>query len=181
MRSKKRTVVVAHTPACESEALLAIDPGLGGTGWALFAKGRSVPYQTGVIHCRKATWAWWARANAIAMDLGNTVGIGWHDHAMVVSEFPMQMQSAAGIATQKDSGIYKLAFLVGLIRAEFKYAAFRPVTPQEWKGQLPKDVVIHRIRRSLGLKATQHLGIKTHAWDAVGIGLWARGNKEFWR
>jgi hypothetical protein len=49
------------------------------------------------------------------------------------------------------------------------------VKPSEWKGQLPKSVVERRLRVTLGNSVCRDLGIESHAWDAIGIGLWARG------
>lgn len=53
------------------------------------------------------------------------------------------------------------------------------VTPQAWKGQVPKTIHHTRIRAALGDAEVAHLprakGELVHVLDAVGIGLWALG------
>jgi len=167
---------------CRRASLLAIDPGLGGTGWAVFNADSPHPARVGVIPARYRDESWWTRANMLADDVREAVWAFPGDiPSAIVCEMPQQMSSAAGIAAQKDANIYKLAFMVGIFSrwAYREGQRFTPVHPQQWKGQLPKGVVTNRIQRELGLKQCRVLGIKTHAWDAVGIGLWARGCKEF--
>lgn len=74
----------------------------------------------------------------------------------------------------KTGSLQKLVFLVGVI------AGYLPedwriilVTPSGWKGQLPKDVVIRRMTARYGTAVVKTLNVKTHAWDALGIGEWA--------
>jgi hypothetical protein len=69
-------------------------------------------------------------------------------------------------------------FLVGVMCCDFMSCQakdFRLVKPSQWKGQLPKTIVIDRLRRKLGRKQCDDLGIEKDAWDAVGIGMWAQG------
>jgi len=70
--------------------------------------------------------------------------------------------------------LQKLTFLVGVLAGYFQSAvSFTPVTPNEWKGQLPKSVVIRRLQKRFGPGATQDW--EKDGWDAVGIGLWKLG------
>jgi hypothetical protein len=82
--------------------------------------------------------------------------------------------SVKGIAASKGDTL-KLAFLVGCysIALRKRDIDVHLVIPQRWKGQLPKDVVISRVRRELGDELCQQMNIRSHAWDAVGLGLWA--------
>lgn len=85
------------------------------------------------------------------------------------------MTNAKGIAAQAGS-VYKLAFLVGYIAHAFDFECEVIVTtPMEWKGQLPKDVIQRRVISRLGAAKCIGLNIRSHAWDAVGLGLWALG------
>lgn len=159
--------------------IYSIDPGLSGTGWAEW-KSKRRPSRVGVIgrthtpesglladQCHEVTWelhhlTWGHRTQATHVFL----------------EMPQMMTNVKGIAAQAGA-VYKLAFLVGYIAREFQDCTVHTVTVGEWKGQLPKDVVQRRIERTLGAGVCQELGIKTHAWDAVGIGLWAV--EHYWR
>ncbi len=46
-----------------------------------------------------------------------------------------------------------------------------------WKGQLSKELVIDRIADVMGPVWMKVSGsqFRTHEWDALGIGLWAKG------
>lgn len=182
MRSAQTKKKFRDPPACPTKAFLAIDPGLSGTGWAYFNTEEDKPKAIGVIPSRDRGDSWWDRANQMAEYVYEETR--QFAPRMVVCEMPQQMTSAAGLAAQGDANIYKLAFLVGTLAHASRgwwHCRFIPVFPPMWKGQLPKSVVEKRIQRAVGPKRCARLGIRTHAWDAVGIGLWARGNKEFYR
>jgi hypothetical protein len=85
------------------------------------------------------------------------------------------MGSAGGYAAASKESTHKLAFLVGSVArlAHTIGADFEPITPREWKGQLPKTVVISRIIKYLGENYKD--AYKADTWDAVGIGLWKMG------
>ena len=159
---------------------LAIDPGLSGTGLALFVNREPVRVEVLYTNRQLAGLDWWIRAGALA----EAVGMWTTQYAnptrypvSVVCEFPMKMESRAGLAAQKY-GTHRLAFLVGALQMRLAQAhvqSFEPVLPISWKGQLPKSIVRDRIRGVLGKKETEILGVRSHAWDAVGIGLWKLG------
>lgn len=92
----------------------------------------------------------------------------------LVCEFP-EFQSGAGREMGWRKGdLQKLTFLIGSIYwATRPQVVFFPVSPSKWKGQLPKSVVEHRVIESLGKETCARLKLRTHAWDAAGIGLWA--------
>lgn len=154
----------------------AIDPGLGGTGWAEWADGRRRPTRCGVIPGVRDQGHLASRCNVIAVNLKKIVkkGGGLDASVHVYIEMPQYMASAAGLAAQKSS-VYKLTFLVGYLACILWPCEIFEVNPQAWKGQLPKDVVAQRVRQYIGNDACVDLDIKTHAWDAVGLGLWANG------
>ena len=90
-------------------------------------------------------------------------------------EYPSFFDTAAGTMVAKKGDLLKLTCLVGVMCGwmESKSVKTSLVPVNQWKGQLPKQIVTERIIRYLGEK--QCLGIKSHAWDAVGIGLHALG------
>jgi hypothetical protein len=143
--------------------LLSIDPGLGGTGWALWTHAKA-PDAVGV-RCEEL-------ANKLIFTVDEHAVM--RDSTFVYLEMPQHMGGRKGIAAQAGS-VYVLTFLVGYLAARLRPCQVIVVNPGEWKGQLPKDVVQRRIERIIGKRKCEDLGIKTHAWDAVGIGLHALG------
>lgn len=95
---------------------------------------------------------------------------------IVVCEYPQFFQSFAGMTSAAHGDLVKLAIMYGRINqiAVYHSATFKGVEVNTWKGQMSKDAVIHRIKKRLGADAC--LRFKTHIWDAVGIGLWAKGH-----
>lgn len=100
-------------------------------------------------------------------------------------ELPVFYDDAGGHMAAKKGDLGKLMRSVGRIeelcrRQSVRY--FEHPVPR-WKGQLPKTVVNRRICRILEKvcrprdpkACLEELGCKTHAWDAVGIGLFAKG------
>lgn len=96
----------------------------------------------------------------------------------VFIEWPSFFGSAIGHAAAARGDLVKLTFGAGFVCGEL-HSIFgcktEPILVNDWKGQLPKDEVTRRIRSIIGVKKCRNLGIKTHAWDAVGIGLYAKG------
>lgn len=91
----------------------------------------------------------------------------------VICEMPMCfLDSQRGIASAGSSAIVKLAFVVGVFGAcvSAHSILFRLVKVQDWKGQLPKEVINMRIRNLLGESGCAPF--RADIWDAVGIGLW---------
>lgn len=96
----------------------------------------------------------------------------------VYVEWPTFFDSGVGHAVARRGDLGKLTFGAGYIcgaLGECFGCQTVPVTVNEWKGQLPKAVVTERIKHLLGKNKCQRLGITSHAWDAVGIGLYAKG------
>jgi hypothetical protein len=161
-------------------SLLALDPGLNGTGYAMW-KSRSraehharrwAPDQVGVINVRGPEVDWWERALMIAELVAL---MRYSERTRVVCEFTEYHQAAHRVMSWKTGDLQKLTFLSGVIFAMTRPNSFFPIVTSGWKGQLSKRLVEERIRKKLGRETCERLGIKTHAWDAVGIGLWALG------
>lgn len=156
--------------------LYAIDPGLGGTGiarWIMWPEHKR-PRLKSVAIIRDR-----ARDDTLTnrcADLTNRLPDSPEQSDFVVIEMPQHMTNTKGIAAQAGA-VYKLTFLVGFLAARFDMsgATVHVVNPSEWKGQLPKDIVQQRVERILGKSTCRELNIRSHAWDAVGIGLWALG------
>lgn len=160
------------------QCLISLDPGLGGTGWALW-QGGDVPHAVGIVRDTAKDESLAVRCWELSKKLHTSIrasvnGDPFLSSTAVVIEMPQHMTNARGIAAQAGA-IYKLTFLVGYLSAMMYPCPVTVVTPGEWKGQLPKDVVQRRIQAILGDATCLRLNIKSHAWDAVGIALWALG------
>lgn len=150
-------------------ALLAIDPGLAGTGWALWIEPavEDAPNKVGVIPPFGPRLDLAERCEHIVMALPYMA----HD-SIVVCEFPEFQGDTGRMMGWRKGDLQKLTFLVGYIAGRLEQHRFVGVRPSIWKGQLPKSVVEDRITERLGKAWVTASGVKTHAWDAVGIGLW---------
>jgi hypothetical protein len=153
--------------------MMSIDPGVSGTGWVVWDVA-GTPLRCGVVTPRRAP-------HALLIDRCMEVIAALRAAAepgtlrVVVCEYPEYQESTVRAMTWTTGDMQKMTFLVGVIAhwAVSKGAMFVPVTPTIWKGQLPKTVVQQRIVRQLGEDVCARLGLKTHAWDAAGIGIWA--------
>lgn len=92
-------------------------------------------------------------------------------------EWPSFQESNRGRAAARKGDLMKLALAasIGLNVAWACNGHGYAVPIQEWKGQLPKDVVAKRIHKRLGKSVCDQLEIKSHAEDAVGLGLYLKG------
>lgn len=164
--------MIKRRPTCR---FYSIDPGLAGTGWAEWDGGRA-PVRVGVIRANRSKAELAVRCEDIARQMVQIIHEGRYPPAKtdthVTLEMPQHMVNIKGIAAQAGS-VYKLTFLVGYLAKAVYPCIVHVVTPGEWKGQLPKDVVQRRIIKHLGMRTCVKLNIRSHAWDAVGIGLWA--------
>jgi hypothetical protein len=159
--------------------LLAIDPGLQGTGLAFWESTQDTePTWTDVISFRgKEDWIFRAEmlAREIKSRLQNETTTGkMLGRLTMVCELMEMHQSARAQMMWKSGDFQRTLVYIGMIVAHTsKYVDEVVLTkPSEWKGQLPKPVVERRLRRLIGEAACDQLQIKSHAWDAVGIGLW---------
>jgi Holliday junction resolvasome RuvABC endonuclease subunit len=99
----------------------------------------------------------------------------WSVHIEKVGYF----DSHLGQTAAKSKSLEKLVASYGAILQTIHWLGVKSEDiyehePNEWKGQLPKKIVEDRIKKLLpGIEKMD--GLKTHAWDAVGVGLYAKG------
>lgn len=166
---------------CLVAALLAVDPGLQGTGLAFWSSTRTpAPEWTEVVSDRKGDWL--DRSDRIARHVAErlrtetTTGRMLGDVRLVCELMEMHGGARAQMMWKSGDLQRTLIFTGMLIARTSRYVdKVTLVGPGTWKGQLPKSVVEHRLKRYLGGPIWRTLGIRSHAWDAVGIGLWALG------
>ena len=93
----------------------------------------------------------------------------------VYCEMPSFFVTNRGMVAAESGSLIKLTYFVGLLAGMFqeKNVLFEVVQIQQWKGQLPKEVVKKRILKVLGSSACSEF--RLDVWDAVGMGLWKKG------
>ena len=157
--------------------IVSIDPGIEG-GWACWEakwwSRQTIPIETGLVKPRVKSKDWMTR-------LDSSIDQWWglvNDHPEwrhMLIEWPKFMESGGGQTVARTDALVKLAVCAGRIVEVFKASAIEvtPVPVADWKGQLPKEVINKRIVKRLGPEPCEDF--QTHAWDAVGIGLWGKG------
>ncbi len=171
--------------AKQQQLLVAIDTGTVALGVALFddSPGQrerlGPPLWAEVFTARKAD-DWmprlaWLHGQVEAL-VDRFVDLGWNPRRYAL-EWPEFRASAVGIAAAATSSLGQLAAACGWhsCAAVERYAEPVLVPVSKWKGSLPKKVVTARITGAIGLTDQDGTIIQSHAIDAVGVGLFAKG------
>lgn len=150
---------------------LMIDPGLSGTGYAIFNYDYSELYAWGNITPKDEFII--CKSYSIVRTLVSKCSL--YHIGRVVIEYPKVMGSSLNLAIAKKGDIVKLAFFVGYVSAKASENLNNPfielLDVNKWKGQLKKKPVQNRVLRHFPT-----LKIRSHAVDAVGMGLYKRGD-----
>lgn len=178
---------------------LSVDPGIDGTGIAgwnsrppIWRRAENPELVLNIypkkLDVGESKTLWVARVNSLVNEFENTISeceVG-NDIHVCYCEFPKFFDSSvkgrAAIVTKKNRNeeqepgdVFKLTFLIGCyaeVCRQYKID-FIPVMVGEWNGQLSKSLVQSRIR--LLLPEIDSLKPKAHSWDAIGVGLHAKG------
>ena len=154
-------------------SIMTIDPGLGGTGIAIWDteqwevqkklnEHKSYPINPTV------TLTIYKKEKIL---FGIEKLCMKHNVVLAYIENAYYGASEKGQVTASSGALVKLSEFIGEITSILKcYCQVRLVSPQKWKGTMTKEAVIHRI-----LKRCPHIVATSHAWDAVGIGLFEVG------
>lgn len=155
---------------------LGVDPGLNGTGWALLynESGETVLHSHGIFF-HGITDSLVRRSMHYSEDLQNTLKQFMDKVNEVCIEYPAYFDTTSGNMIAKRGDLTKLTFLVGVLTKTVQSLKIKVtlVPVNTWKGQLPKEVVKRRILKKLGENQCRNL--KSHDWDAVGLGLYGLG------
>lgn len=154
--------------------ILAVDPGAGGTGWALLNAKTARLQDFGTLHGKSKVWTVKVLEIVTLFEKllsNNYIG-------QVFMESPVFMRGYGGYTTASTGDLVKLSMLCGaLFIASSKLHGTTLVEPSKWKGQLPKKVCNDRVWNILLRQHVyEEIGKPSeHALDAIGIGLWALG------
>lgn len=177
----KKAEMFKLTNAVKIQNVCFVDPGLGGTGLAYFEqiitrgeakRKRPLPPRTTKQFNGGRKESWEMQVCNIAASCGGF----WSatGSKTVVIEMPRLFAGdAKSMASAKKGDLFKLSYLVGALALQAKQITGNVavlVEPAEWKGQLPKDVMLRRM-----VRVWPALGVTSHVADACGIGLAAQG------
>lgn len=175
LRKAEAQPIVANTGGIGR--IMAIDPGLGGTGYAMwnrFDKAKLYPpLESGSIAARK-DGDQWSRIDGVCIALRMLA----QQHLVheVVIEQPQFFEGGKGIVAARDGDLVILSIMVGAIMGRLCDGSTigHLVPVNVWKGQLKKEECERRIRARL--QGWSPKTTTSHEIDAVGIGLWAKGH-----
>lgn len=138
---------------------LCIDPGLSGTGIAVFNERKLVAWRN--IYPKGETF------QEKAVDVCREIPLGFHT---AFCEWPTgNFGGAKALAARNSDAILKLCFLIGKLSTQFNEFNLVPVI--KWKGQLKKEITQKRAEEFFHQK-----GFTSHCSDAVGIGKYVLQN-----
>lgn len=165
---------------------LAIDPGLSGLGVALFEDAELVQawYSPGPSRKRPGGFGRDGAGNLLRgprvwRDVANS--IAWlNDDAktrpdrLIVETMKVYTGRAGGSKDAND--LLELQGVLGCVVATFPYARVAGLVARDWKGQVPKPVMLARIQAWINARAwgdrVVEAGALTHnAIDAAGLGM----------
>lgn len=160
---------MAGIDVSESMTIASIDPGLGGTGVAIwqYDKFRDAASPNPMLTkslTDKHYEGYYRKLQQIFLEYGVK--------AILIENQAFMTGSVVGNASAKTGSVVKLAHFTGMVMGLCMQYGINHylVDVSAWKGQLPKKVTWDRMR------AAGYTGdAKSHAMDAVGIGMWAQG------
>ncbi len=157
--------------------LLAVDPGLRHCGCALFGVGGLLQARL-VVNTEKKIRGPKAHAK---MSIGVNEAFPGYGVDHLVLEYPRIYPNHSNKRSEDPNDCLELAGVDGAIASFYLPYPTKigHVFPADWKGQVPKAVMIERIKKTLTPEETKRVvlaGAKSHnIWDAVGIGLFHLG------
>lgn len=147
-------------------ALLTIDPGVHACGCAIFARGRLV----------KAAYVKTNDPNTLAQAVVDFQTGYFATHVAI----ERQRIYDGGRKQKIDlNDLLDLSRVVGRLEERYRSWPAQLIYPQDWKGQVPKEIMTKRIQRALTpdeMAVIVSAGSKDHnTFDAIGIGLFVLG------
>ncbi len=152
--------------------MASIDPGLNACGVAVWDKDDLV--WAGLVQACPATNAmkWKSMAEAVWFCLD---GFDLIDD--VILELPQVYRAPMQKGDQND--LVQLAAVVGAIAYNAKQAWY--FLPRQWKKQVPKAIMVERIKKCLGPSELANVllpkqkSLAHNIFDSIGLGLWRLG------
>ncbi len=147
---------------------ITIDPGVNGTGYAVWDEKWKLE-AWGILSSRQKDWN--DKMYEIVFKLKSKILSYGIKKGYI--ESPKKFMGSFGNLVANRGDLVKLSIFVGFTEGSLGIPIER-IDVIQWKGTLPKDIVQKRVNR-----AFPKLNIKSHATDSVGLGMYLSGHKEF--
>ena len=151
-----------------SRNLVFIDPGISGTGYAVWEKKFFNPYSASGIQPIAHGIIFNKNVEIQLINFKNIM-VRYSACKVYIEDAAFMTGSLKGQAAARTGSVVKLAQYIGRLQqicADLDCEA-ELISVMKWKGTLPKKVVWDRI-----FKVLPDLKAKSHALDAIGLGLW---------
>ena len=150
--------------------VITIDPGKGGSGFAVWdytkwkEKNLHTPIEYGIIRNKKIK---------VMLTEFDKLLIQYYPTDVYIEDAAYMSGDARTQATARSGKLVILAEFIGQIMmlCIFNKAKFHLISVAKWKGTLSKNIVARRVYRKL-----PRVDAKSHAMDAVGLGLYLQGH-----
>lgn len=165
--------------------LISIDPGLNNVAYALWREKQLVsaglvknPYSRDKKLQRPEIW--YAAASALVRKVAGlqVMEVDIHEPLEIIMELPKVRQRGSGKGDPND--LIDVAGVAACVIGQFKtsigaFVAWSP-SPEDWKGQLPKEISAQRVTAALSETETQAIemtvaGLMHNVMDAIHLGL----------
>lgn len=165
--------------------LIAIDPGVNATAFAVFTCAHAKLVYAGMSVRAKACHTLGSLARVHSLTVANLCEE--FDVSRVVVEEMRHYPGGGKARHVKDAqagDLLHLAFIGGALACAFGDAPIRTVPALEWKGSVPKEITQRRVLATLAADEREVLdgaligfakGLQHNIFDAVGIGLYSLG------
>src|SRR6185369_8366679 len=148
---------------------MSIDPGLSGTGWAVWHQKNLIA--SGAIGPQRHIDDWHDRA----MEIGNQVFQIATDNDVQRAYYELPQYLNARYEVNASGDLVKLCVVAGIIAGRLHRGHVKPVRIIDWKGQLSKENTLLRVIRLLAQRGRKLSTTTSHEADSVGIGLYIQG------
>jgi len=144
---------------------IVIDPGSGGSGYSIWDMNWNLLSYGNVFPKEKEIWE--IKVYEVAEEL-KRIAQKWRCNEGHI-EYPafFMTHNSGGVAS--SGALVKLAFFTGVVCGTMPFLV-KILKVSEWKGNLPKKVVINRIKKILPTCKA-----KSHSWDSIGMALYLSG------
>ena len=150
----------------EVKKIVAIDPGTIKSGACVLwrSKGGDILLQDHVFVKSRAKDHWLTRSEYIVEEL--VMFCIMKTPEIVVIEMPYVYGGGKGAAARNSNAIQKLGHMAGMIHGCLLQAGLcvQMITPQEWKGNLPKEATQKRVKKTFNVE------LEEDVMDAIGLG-----------
>ena len=141
---------------------ITIDPGIGGSGYAVWNEDWSLSKWGEIMPIGKTDFEKLDSITSVLRVIARTNKV-----EDVYIEYPATMRADIAMS----GALTKLGFGAGVLIGSLLPRRFELVSVRTWKGNLPKEVVAKRVQRAFPAYT-----IDGHAYDAIGVGLFLRGD-----